>query len=202
MMPLKERGLTMGKIRDLATTVTAFKLNWIKGVEVYNKAVQYAKHNYIPSSLLYKETIEKYDNQFAAEKEAAVAKCTAEINAAFEDARGQVKKVVTDLPTGKDRAIIDMLRAGNLYPEETEILAEQVRNTYFGNKEVSAILKEEFTPVGSVIKTLDNAEKQTVRALGYIMANPDSSTAGAITKGEYLGEIEDKVTAFVSQYKK
>lgn len=192
----------MGKIRDLATTVTAFKLNYVKGLQVYNKSVSYVKQNYVKGSKLYRETLEKYDTEFEKEKQEALNKTTDEIQAAFDSVRNEIEKAVATLPTDRDRAIMELLKNGNLLPEEIGILAGQVSNTYFGKRELASMLQTEFTPVGAVVKTLDNTEKQTLKALGYVFADPDSPTVGAITKGEYLGEAEDMIEAFLKQYRK
>lgn len=192
----------MGKIRDLATTVTAFKLNYVKGLQVYNKSVSYVKQNYVKGSKLYRETLEKYDTEFEKEKQEALNKTTDEVQAAFDSVRNEIEKAVATLPTDRDRAIMELLKNGNLLPEEIGILAGQVSNTYFGMRELSVILNREFTPVGAIVKTLDNTEKQTLKALGYVFADPESPTVGAITKGEYLGEAEDTFEAFLKQYRK
>lgn len=192
----------MGKIRDIATMVTAFKLDYVKGFQSYNKAVSYAKQNYVKGSQLYRETLDKLNREFEKEKQEIMRKVNHDVHAVFGGVRGEIEKTVATLPTDHDRAIMGLLKDGNLLAEEKKILAGQVSNTYFGQRELSAIMQTEFHPVGAYINKLDNTEKQVLKALGYVFADPDSPTVKLIEKGEYLGEIEDSMNEFLNQYKK
>lgn len=191
----------MGKIKDVAVTLTDLKLSYIRAVDNYNKAAGYAKNNYRPGSQLYTETMQQLDDEMKALKKKAAAEVRGKIRAAFDAERGRIRAAVSALPTEKDLKIIEMLKDSKLTQGEKEILSGSISGAYFARKALAAASGEDFTPVDITLKKLDNAEAQAMKAADYILEDPEAPTAAALIKGTALDDLEAAVNAFTVVYK-
>lgn len=192
----------MGKIKDLSMLFTELKIDVLKAMDTRAKAADYAKRNYKPESEVYKTTMEKLSAAYAEELEKAVFPVREAVAEAFREARADVAGVVAVLPTEAERATLDILKfeRATLSPEEKRILAATVTGSYLGRKQVAGILGEEFIPVDTINRKIDETEKQVVQALGYIGSDPDGYMVNLIAHGDYVSQAEGLIASFLGQY--